>query len=82
MKSGLGIGDGAVLEVTGLRAPCRQIEAFEEGLLAALLDRASDGALIRKAGVMSVVVAGGTVAVDDAIRVRLPVGPHLPLEPV
>ncbi len=78
----LEIGAGAVLEVTGLRNPCRQIEAFEEGLLAAVLDRTSDGAVIRKAGIMSVVVAGGTVAIGDAIRVRLPVEPHLPLEPV
>ena len=78
----LEIGDGAVLEVTGLRNPCKQIEAFEKGLLAAVLDRAPDGALIRKAGIMSVVIAGGTVKLGDAIRVRLPDGPHLPLQPV
>ncbi|MEL7721646.1 MOSC domain-containing protein [Citromicrobium bathyomarinum] len=78
----LEIGAGAVLEVTGLRNPCRQIEAFEEGLLAAVLDRTSNGAVIRKTGIMSVEVAGGTVAIGDSIRVRLPVEPHLPLEPV
>ena len=74
---------GAVmLEVTSLRNPCRQIEAFQPGLLAAVLDRGPEGELIRKAGIMAVVVAGGIVRRGDSINVELPSEPHLPLERV
>ena len=72
----------AELEVTGLRNPCKQIEAFEAGLLKAVLDRGSNGELIRKAGIMGIVRQGGSVAVGDEISVVLPEGEHLPLEPV
>lgn len=78
----LHIGAEAVLRLTGLRNPCAQIEQFQPGLLAAVLDRAPDGKLIRKAGVMSVVLAGGEVRRGDAIRVKLPAGPHRELERV
>ena len=78
----LRIGPSVALEVTGLRNPCAQIEAFQKGLLAAVLDRGPDGQLIRKAGVMSVVLSGGEIAVGDDIEVRLPPEPHLPLAPV
>jgi MOSC domain-containing protein YiiM len=71
----------AVLEVTGLRNPCAQIEAYRPGLLAAVLDRAPDGALIRKAGIMAVVRAGGVVRVGDAIGLTLPAQAE-PLAPV
>lgn len=77
----LHIGDAA-LEVTGLRNPCVQIEAFQPGLLAAVLDRGPQGALIRKAGVMTIVLTSGTVQPGDAIRVELPPLPHHPLERV
>jgi MOSC domain-containing protein YiiM len=72
----------AVLRITGLRNPCKQLDHFQPGLMAAVLDRAPDGALIRKAGIMSVVVSSGTVRAGDAIRVELPSGPHRALEPV
>ena len=78
----LAIGDTVRLEVTGLRNPCAQIEAFQKGLLAAVIDKGPDGELIRKSGIMSVVLAGGTVAAGDAIRVELPNPPFLPLERV
>ncbi|MBV8659816.1 MAG: MOSC domain-containing protein [Burkholderiales bacterium] len=78
----LHIGAEAVVELTGLRNPCAQIEHFQTGLLAAVLDRAADGTLIRKAGVMGIVVSGGTVRPDDAIRVTLPPEPHRALERV
>jgi MOSC domain-containing protein YiiM len=77
----LSIGD-AVVELTGLRNPCTQLDGVQDGLMAATLDRGSDGALIRKAGVMAVVVASGEVRAGDAIRVELPPGPQRPLEPV
>ena len=78
----LRIGPEVELEVTGLRNPCAQIEAFQKGLLAAVLDRGPDGELVRKAGVMSVVLSGGEIAVGDGIEVRLPREPHQPLAPV
>jgi MOSC domain-containing protein YiiM len=76
------VGDGAVIEVTGLRNPCAALDGLGEGLLAATLDRAPDGALIRKAGIMAIVVSGGEVRVGDPIRVEPPPGPPRPLVPV
>jgi len=78
----LHLGEQARVTLTGLRNPCAQIDAFQVGLLAAVLGRAPDGSLIRKAGVMGVVSAGGRVCAADAIRVVLPSGPHRPLERV
>lgn len=75
----LRLGADAVVEITGLRNPCVQIDRFRPGLMAAVLDRAADGGLIRKSGVMGVVVAGGDVRPGDAIAVDLPSLPHLPL---
>lgn len=76
------LGDTAVVEVTGLRNPCAQLNGIQAGLMAATLDRDEHGKLVRKAGVMSVVVAGGEVRPGDEIRAELPVEPHLPLGPV
>jgi MOSC domain-containing protein YiiM len=61
-----------VVEVTGLRNPCAQIDHFQKGLMDAVLDRDAAGALVRKSGVMGVVRAGGDVLPGDAIRVVLP----------
>jgi MOSC domain-containing protein YiiM len=78
----LHIGATAVVEVTGLRNPCAQIDRFQKGMMAAVLDRDAAGRLIRKAGVMSIVIIGGDVYVGDAIRVAIPPLPHRHLEPV
>jgi MOSC domain-containing protein YiiM len=78
----LRLGAAAVVRITGLRNPCAQIDRFQPGLMAAVLDRAPGGALVRKAGVMAVVLRGGVVAERDGIGVRLPAGPRLPLSPV
>lgn len=78
----LRLGAEAVLEVTGLRNPCAQIEQFQAGLLAAVLGRGPDGELVRKTGVMAVVLSGGMVRPGDAIAVELPPLPHQPLEKV
>jgi MOSC domain-containing protein YiiM len=67
-------GAGAVVEVTGLRNPCAQLDRFAPGLMAAVLDRDARGALVRKAGVMAAVRAGGVVRAGDAIRAVLPEG--------
>lgn len=78
----LHIGDEAVLEVTGLRNPCVQIDVFQDGLLKQVVGRDEAGNLIRKAGIMSVVRQGGVVRPGDGITVKLPDGPHRPLERV
>ena len=76
------VGDTAVVEVTGLRNPCAQLDRFRPGLMAAVLDHDAAGALIRKSGVMGIVLAGGTVRRGDAIRIVLPEAPHRALRPV
>ena len=78
----LRLGPDAVIEVTGLRNPCVQLDAYQDGLMAAVLDRAADGSLIRLAGVMSVVRAGGVVRAGDPIAVEVPDGEPEPLRPV
>ena len=78
----LRLGDAAVVEVTGLRNPCTQLDGIQPGLMAAVLDHDAQGRLIRKAGVMGVVLIGGLVRPGDAIRVELPPKPHRRLAPV
>lgn len=78
----LHLGDDAVVEVTGLRNPCRQLDGLRPGLMEAVLDRDKEGNLVRKAGVMGVVLSGGEVRPGDTIRVELPPKPHRPLEKV
>ena len=80
--SRLSLGGQAVVELTGLRNPCRQLDRFADGLMAAMLRRDADGGLVRLAGVMAVVVEGGQVQAGDAVQVRLPDGAHIPLHPV
>jgi MOSC domain-containing protein YiiM len=77
----LRIGETAI-EVTGLRNPCAQIDAFQRGLMHAVLDRDADGNLVRKAGIMGVVLAGGEIRPGDTIGVELPPEPHRRLVPV
>ncbi len=78
----LHIGASAIVEVTGLRNPCIQIDRFQPGLLAAVLDRDSRGRIIRKAGIMGVVVAAGDVSAGDSIGIELPPLPHHALDRV
>ena len=79
----LRLGECAVVELTGLRNPCRQIDDnIGKGAMAATLDRGADGELIRKAGVMAIVLQGGEVAAGDAIELVYTPGEHRPLEPV
>ena len=78
----LHLGAAAVVEVTGLRNPCAQLDRIQPGLMAAVLDRDAEGKLIRKAGVMGIVLSGGDVQAADPIRVERPAGPPRALEPV
>ena len=75
----LHLGSDAVVEVTGLRNPCRQLDKFQPGLMAATLARDPEGNLVRKAGIMAIVLSGGEVKEGDPIRVELPAAPHTPL---
>jgi MOSC domain-containing protein YiiM len=78
----LRLGAHAVVELTGLRNPCSQIDKFQPGLMAAVLDRDAHGALVRKVGVMAVVLHGGEIRPGAAIVAELPEGALRPLEPV
>jgi MOSC domain-containing protein YiiM len=78
----LHLGDTAVVEVTGLRNPCGQLNGISPGLMAATLDRDEQGNLVRKAGIMGVVLVAGEVRPGDPIRVELPPQPHRALAPV
>jgi MOSC domain-containing protein YiiM len=75
----LRIGPAAVIRITGLRNPCSQIDKFQRGLMAATLGRDAAGRVVRKTGVMGVVIIGGEVAAGDAIRIEPPEGIRRPL---
>jgi len=78
----LQLGDEAIIEITGLRNPCAQLDQLQNGLMAAVLDRDEQGNLIRKAGIMAIVITSGQVQPGDTITIELPPPPHYPLEPV
>ena len=78
----LRLGADAVVEIKGLRDPCSQLDEIAPGLMKAVLDRDSGGELIRKSGVMGVVLEGGDVRPGDPVEVELPAEPHVRLEPV
>ncbi len=76
------LGSEAVVEITGLRNPCDQLDNFQNGLLKACVAKDDHGNIIRKAGVMSIVLVGGEVFPNDPIRVEYPPEPHRPLQVV
>jgi MOSC domain-containing protein YiiM len=78
----LHVGPKAVIELTGLRNPCQQLDRFQPGLMSAVLSRDCEGRLIRKAGVMGVVVSSGIIEPGDTVRAELPPEPHVPLDRV
>ena len=78
----LQIGDEAVIEITGLRNPCHQLNGLIPGLMQAVLDCADDGSLIRLAGVMGIVITGGMVMAGDPITMAFSPNPHITLQPV
>ena len=75
----LQFGDNATVEITGLRNPCSQLDGLIPGLIEAVLDRDDSGELIRKAGVMSVVIEGGAVRTGGLISIELSAGEQSPL---
>jgi hypothetical protein len=78
----LRLGAEAVIELTGLRNPCAQLDRFQPGLMAAVLGRDAQGNLVRKSGVMAIVLTSGEVRPGDAIGVEMPPSPHQPLDRV
>jgi MOSC domain-containing protein YiiM len=81
-RARLRLGGEAVVEITGLRNPCVQLDRIQPGLMEATLDRGPDGDLVRRAGIMGIVLEGGEVRAGDTIAVELPPEPHQPLAPV
>jgi MOSC domain-containing protein YiiM len=73
------VGETAVIEVTGLRNPCAQLDKIHSGLMAATLDRDAEGNLVRKAGIMAIVLEAGEIRPGDPIRVEPPPLPYRPL---
>jgi MOSC domain-containing protein YiiM len=78
----LHLGPTAIIEITGLRNPCAQLDRLQSGLREAVLDHDAQGNQVRKAGVMGIVLSGGEVQPADPIRIEWPSAPHRPLEPV
>ncbi len=78
----LNIGKTVIIKVTGLRNPCIQFDSIKKGLMKAVLDKDEDGNLVRKAGIMGVVLNGGEVKTGNKITVELPPKPHIKLEKV
>ncbi len=78
----LHLGKEAVVEVTGLRNPCEQLDGYQDGLLKACVAKDAQGNIIRKAGIMSIVLVGGEVFPNDPIRIEFPPEPHQPLDVV
>ncbi len=78
----LRIGATAAIEITGLRNPCNQINSIKDGLMQAVLDKDENGNLIRKSGIMAIVLEAGKVLVNDKISVQLPKQPFVKLEKV
>lgn len=78
----LRLGATAEVEITGLRNPCTQIDGLQQGLMEAVLERSPERGLIRKAGIMSIVITGGEIRAGDAITITLPPLPHEALKPV
>lgn len=70
------------IQITGLRNPCYQLDGIQPGLMKAVLDKDADGNLIRKAGVMAIVLEGGTIETGDEISIEYPEKPHQALEKV
>ncbi|MEL7451894.1 MAG: MOSC domain-containing protein [Pseudomonadota bacterium] len=76
------LGPDARIEITGLRNPCKQLDAFQPGLMRAVLGRGAEGELVRKAGIMAIVLTGGRIAPADPIKIVLPDPPYEKLERV
>ena len=77
----ISIGDSTI-ELTGLRNPCAQINTYRDGLLSAFRSENPDGETIRRAGIMAIVISGGTIRVGDEIHIKIPHDKSETLRPV
>lgn len=77
----LRIGE-AVIEITGLRNPCKYLNQIAPGLLKACLGKHEDGTNFPHSGVMGVILADGEVKAGDEIHIITPPKPHERLKPV
>ena len=76
------IGNKSKIKITGLRNPCNQINSIKNGLMNAVIDKDKDGNIIRKSGIMGIVIEGGAVSVGDEISIELPAKPYVKLDRV
>ena len=76
----LTIGEAAIIEITGLRSPCRKLNTIHPDLLKAVVEKRPDGSVNKKSGVMGIVITGGDIRAGDAITIDLPDGDHVPLD--
>lgn len=74
------LGAEAVVEITGLRTPCSQMDRYRTGLQTLLWGpREAGGKRARRAGVMAIVLVSGDVGPGDTLTLELPPLPHLRL---
>jgi MOSC domain-containing protein YiiM len=78
----LHLGDSAVVELTGVRTPCRQLNDYQKGLMSAVVGRNADGSVLYKSGVMAIVLESGVVRPGDTIRAEFPREPFKTLVPI
>jgi MOSC domain-containing protein YiiM len=82
----LRIGPDALVALTGLRNPCKQIRDVGEGVLKMMFvdgeEYGRPGEQVGRTGVMGVVLTGGEVRSNDTIKIRYPAGPHTPMQKV
>jgi MOSC domain-containing protein YiiM len=76
------IGESARIQITGLRNPCTQLNGIQEGLMKAVLSKDANGEIVRKAGIMGIVLESGEIKAGDSIIVLLPRKPFETLQRV
>jgi len=77
----LQIGE-ALIEVTGLRNPCKYLNQIAPGLLKACIGKWEDGTILPKTGIMGVVINGGDIKPGDDIHIMATDRPYERLKPV
>ena len=71
---------GAVIQITGLRSPCKKLNTIHPNLLKAVVEKRADGSVQMKSGVMSIVLESGDIHAGDGIQIVVPKGEHKPLQ--
>jgi MOSC domain-containing protein YiiM len=75
----LHLGATAIIDMTGLRDPCRLLNRQQAGLMAEVTQLRADGVAFFRAAAMAIVSAGGIVRPGDPIEIVLPTPPYAAL---